>query len=216
MRETSDKEKVALIVVDNLVCFHKGGSLEVPGAEKINAVINDLHQKVDLTIAVQEWHPKDHCSFNTTILNEELVKTTATNPVNRVKPKYGPWPPHGIQNSSGPDGSAFHPDMDLDWAMIFRKGMKKDVDSYSAFYDLNKDSTGLTKLLKEFKITTVWITGLATEYCVKATVLDARKEKFKTVVWSNGVAGLEEEASQEALKEMHRLNAEIRIYYPSV
>lgn len=195
------KEKIALIIVDNLVCFHKGGTLPIPNAEKINPIVNDLHQKADLTIAVQEWHPEDHCSFVGNIRHID------------GEPQAGIWPVHGLKNSSGPEGSAFHPDMDMDWTMIFRKGMKTNLDSYSAFYDEGENDTKLAALLRDFGITTLWVTGLATEYCVKFTVLDARKEQFKTIVWKNGIAGLTKETSEEALKEMYKQGAEIRTHY---
>lgn len=201
LRDSSNKEKTALIVVDNLECFHEGGAIPVPNAAKINPIINDLHNKTDLTIAVQEWHPENHCSFvgNTRLKDGKWEK--------------GIWSPHGIANKSGPSGSAFHPDMDLDWAMVFRKGMKKDLDSYSAFSDEGGHTTRLDELLKSFDITTVWITGLATEYCVKATVLDARAAMFKTIVWKNGIAGMDYQDSEAALLEMAKQGAEIRTHY---
>lgn len=207
------RPKRALIVVDNLECFHPGGALAVPEAGRINPIINDLHAMSDFTVAVQEWHPEDHKSFNTTVVNQELIDIAAVEGTEFPKPEYGPWPPHGIANQGGPSGSNFHPDMDMDEMLVFRKGKDKDVESYSAFSNEKGEATRLAVILRGAGIKEVWICGLATEYCVLQTALDAKKYGFKTVVWLNGVAGIDYDASEAALSEMSKHGVELRKHY---
>lgn len=178
-------DKVALIVVDNLNCFHSAGELPVPEAFKINEHIAKLQPKADLVVAVQEWHPLDHCSFMA---------------------NGGPWPEHGVANTVG---SMFHSQFDINGCLIFRKGQRSESECYGAFHYEDGVSTGLVEILEGLGITTVWVVGLATEYCVKTTALQAQDLGYKTVVFEQGIAGLEAERSQRTLKVMEDLGISI-------
>lgn len=140
--------KKALILIDVQQDFCQGGALAVPGADDIIPIINRLQQSFDVVIATQDWHPADHVSF------EEL------------------WPVHCVQHSHG---AKLHTHLNQDKIeKIFYKGMDKTIDSYSAFFDnAHLRETGLGDYLKQKKITDIYIVGLATDYCVKYSCLDA-------------------------------------------
>ena len=147
----------ALLVIDCQNDFITG-SLAV-GAAEIIPIINDLQKKFNLVIYTQDYHPANHSSF--TIFG-------------------GIWPPHCVQ---GTDGVAFHPDLEVralgSEATIVQKGTDKAIDSYSGFYDNDhKHATGLKDLLNS--VTEVYVVGIALDYCVKFTALDAVTEGFKT------------------------------------
>jgi nicotinamidase/pyrazinamidase len=157
----------ALIVIDCQNDFITG-TLAVPKAAEIIPVINNLQKKFGVVIYTQDWHPADHSSF---------------------KDNGGIWPAHCVQGTNGAD---FHPDIQVSpdgqkgstySYDIVRKGMDKAVDSYSGFYDNErKHQTELKETLTDYGITEVYLTGLATDYCVLYTALDAVAEGFKTFV----------------------------------
>ena len=202
MEDNELRPNKALIVVDNLECFNKGGVLEVPDAKKITPIINDLKTYVDLVIVVQEWHPENHCSFNTvTSMNSEGHYEN------------GSFPPHGIANKNGSDGSSFYSEMDLDHCMIWRKGQNSEVEAFSPFKDGAGHSSGLSQFLKTLYVNEVYIAGLATEYCVFHTAKDAKVLGFDTTVIYNAIAGLDEEKSNIALANLHELGVDIKLHY---
>ena len=159
--------KNALIIVDvqNDFCT---GSLPVPHGLDIVPVINRLMGQFDVVIPTQDWHPKDHCSF-------------APN---------GPWPVHCVADS---EGAALVAGLDKSrFQHVIRKGMRKEFDSYSGFYDEGGQSTGLAELLRSLGVTHVTITGLATNFCVLATALDCfEKAHFPTTVFLEGCRGID-------------------------
>jgi nicotinamidase/pyrazinamidase len=178
--------KTALIVVDvqNDFCF--GGALEVKSGNKIIPVINNLvkSEKFDFIIATQDWHPKNHKSFASNHKNKNFYDLIMLNGIAQVL-----WPDHCIQRTKG---SRFHKDLILGKNFkIFKKGTNPEIDSYSGFYDNDhKSSTGLAEFLKKNNVEKIFITGLATDYCVKYTAIDSIKEGFKTFVIKDAVKGV--------------------------
>lgn len=158
---------VALIVVDVQNDFCPGGALAVSGGDEVVAPINRLIQKFENVVLTQDWHPAGHSSFAST--------HPGSAPFSTMEMPYGPqtlWPDHCVQGSSG---AAFH--KDLAWTkaqLVIRKGFRKPIDSYSAFFENDhKTSTGLTGYLRERGITRVVLAGLATDFCVGFSALDA-------------------------------------------
>lgn len=166
----------ALIVIDCQNDFCPGGALAVPGGDEIIAPVNALMEQFDIVVATQDWHPKGHSSF--------ASQHPGKAPLEQVQMSYGPqvlWPDHCIQGSAG---AAFHPDLAVDRTqLILRKGSNPAVDSYSAFFDNDKSSaTGLTGYLHERAVTDLTFVGLATDFCVAWSALDARAQGFETTV----------------------------------
>ena len=146
----------ALIVVDVQNDFCAGGALAVPEANPILPELNRWIESAErggaVIVASRDWHPPDHMSF---------------------RERGGPWPPHCIQDT---EGAAFHSGLRLPpGAVVLSKGTDPQRETYSAF-----DGTGLTERLHAAGVRRVWVGGLALDYCVKATVLDARREEFET------------------------------------
>ena len=168
--------KSALIVVDVQNCFIDGGTLPVKGGAEIVPVINKLAASFQNIVVTQDWHTPGHASFASTHAGKKPFETTAMPYGTQVL-----WPDHCVQGS---DDAALHKDLKLPTAsLIIRKGHNKSVDSYSAFVEADgKTMTGLAGYLKERGIDTVFVTGLATDFCVAWTAMDARKLGFTTYV----------------------------------
>jgi nicotinamidase/pyrazinamidase len=168
--------KSALIVVDVQNCFVTGGTLPVKDGEAVVPVINKLSAAFENIVVTQDWHTKGHASFASTHSGKKPFETT--------KLAYGTqvlWPDHCVQ---GTDDAALHKDLKLPTAqVIVRKGYHQDVDSYSAFIEADgKTPTGLGGYLKQRGIKRVFVTGLATDFCVAWTAMDARKAGFEAYV----------------------------------
>ena len=159
-----DPKADALIVVDVQRDFCPGGALAVPEGDRVVPPINRILEFQGLlTIATQDWHPKDHCSFKT---------------------KGGAWPIHCV---AGTTGAMFHPGLDTTkLRQIISKASAKEDEAYSGF-----QGTGLESLLRQQGIRRVCVCGLATDYCVKATALDARKAGFEVIVLEDAIRGVE-------------------------
>lgn len=181
---SEQKEKVALILVDIQNDFLEKGSLAVADSYSILGPVNELIEKVKaksgLIIATQDWHPSDHISFASNHSDKEVFETKDIE-YEGVSHKQVMWPDHCIQGSFGAEISK---DIDLkNVDFIVRKGMNRYVDSYSAFADNNySEITELAKILYQHFIDKIIIVGLATDYCVKFTCLDAVKFGFKTIL----------------------------------
>lgn len=174
-----------LLVTDVQNDFCPGGALGIPGGDaiipRINAYVRYFQQAGASVIASRDWHPAGHCSF---------------------KDQGGPWPPHCIQGSWG---SQFHPDLVLGTGVgIVSKATDPRREAYSAF-----EGTTLEERLQDLGSRTLYITGLATDYCVKNTVLDARRLGFQVVVLEDAVCGIDLEPgdSSRALDEMRQVGA---------
>jgi nicotinamidase/pyrazinamidase len=168
--------KSALIVVDVQNCFIDGGTLPVKGGAEVVPVINKLAASFENIVVTQDWHTPGHASFASAHAGKMPFETTTLPYGTQVL-----WPDHCVQ---GTDDAALHKDLKLPTAtLILRKGFRKGIDSYSAFEEADrKTGTGLAGYLKERGITTVFVTGLATDFCVAWTAMDARKLGFETYV----------------------------------
>jgi nicotinamidase/pyrazinamidase len=183
--ELNDKD--ALIVVDVQNDFCPGGALSVLGGEGVVRVINPLQLKFDRIYFTRDWHPQDHCSFS----DEPTFQD-------------GSWPVHCVQDSPGAE---FQGDLHVPSdATIINKGTDPDKEAYSGFQD-----TDLAARLRDAGVERVFVTGLATDYCVKATALDAVKAGFQTVLVENGCRGVDDEGSKEAITAMRAAGVEVYI-----
>ena len=175
----------ALIVVDVQNCFVTGGTLPVTKGEEVVPVINRIAPAFANIVVTQDWHTPGHASFASSHAGKKPFETT--------KLAYGQqvlWPDHCVQGS---DDAALHKDLKLPTAqLIIRKGYHKGMDSYSAFEEADhKAVTGLGGYLKARGIKTVFVTGLATDFCVAWTAMDARKAGFETYVVEDATRGID-------------------------
>ena len=187
----------ALIVVDVQNGFMPGGHLAVAHADQIIPKINQLATHFDNIVLTQDWHPENHISF--------AENHVGKNPFDTVELNYGTqvlWPSHCVQGTPDAD---FHPDMNIPRAqLIIRKGFHPEIDSYSAFKEADhQTSTGLAGYLKERGIDTVYIVGIATDFCVAWTAIDAAKMGFKSYVIADATKAIDLQGSlQHAWQEM--------------
>lgn len=168
--------KAVLIVVDVQNGFMPGGGLPVPHGDEVVPVINALAQKFANVVLTQDWHPAGHASF--------ASSHAGKNPYDMMKMPYGEqvlWPDHCVQ---GTHDAALHADLHIPHAqLIIRKGFHAGVDSYSAFQEADRStSTGLAAYLNARGLSEVHVCGLATDFCVAWTVLDARSAGFDVIV----------------------------------
>jgi nicotinamidase/pyrazinamidase len=177
--------KSALIVVDVQNCFVDGGTLPVSKGAEVVPVINAMAGKFENIVITQDWHTPGHASFASSHAGKKPFETT--------KLAYGTqvlWPDHCVQGS---EDAALHKDLSLPKAqVIVRKGFHQHVDSYSAFLEADrKTSTGLGAYLKQRGISEVFVCGLATDFCVAWTALDARDQGFVTYVIEDACRGID-------------------------
>jgi len=184
--------KDALIVVDVQNCFVPGGSLAVAKGDEIVPLINALAKSFESVVLTQDWHTPGHVSFASSHAGKK--------PFEAVKLPYGNqilWPDHCVQ---GTDGASLHKDLAIPTAqLVIRKGYHKNVDSYSAFLEADgKTKTGLDGYLKGRGINSVYVCGLATDFCVAWTALDARKLGFAAAVIEDACRGIDTQGSLAA------------------
>ncbi|MCC5906393.1 MAG: bifunctional nicotinamidase/pyrazinamidase [Balneolaceae bacterium] len=182
----------ALLIVDIQNDFCPGGALAVPNGDAVVSIVNKLIDRFDVVIQTQDWHPAGHSSF--------ASSHEKKNPYETIEVYYGTqilWPDHCVQGSEGAD---FHPDLNTKKTqVIIRKGFRKAIDSYSTFFENDqKTTTGLTGYLKQRGITDLYIVGLATDFCVKWSVLDGIDEGFTMHVVEDAVQGIDLEGSLDA------------------
>ena len=175
----------ALLVIDVQNCFLPGGSLAVKEGEQVIPVINRIAKGFANVVMTQDWHTVGHTSFASAHAGKK--------PFEAIDLAYGKqvlWPDHCVQ---GTEGASLARDLSIPQAeLVIRKGFHKDVDSYSAFEEADrKTGTGLAGYLKERGITTVFVTGLATDFCVAWTAMDARKLGFTTYVIEDATRGID-------------------------
>lgn len=166
----------ALIVIDVQNDFCPGGALAVPEGDSIVAGINALMESADAVVLTQDWHPADHSSF----ASQHAGKA----PFETVTLPYGEqvlWPDHCVQGSAG---AAFHPALSVDRAeLILRKGFRRAIDSYSAFFENDRTTpTGLEGYLRTRGLARLTLVGLATDYCVAYSAIDASRLGFEVTV----------------------------------
>ncbi len=188
-------ERDVLLVVDVQNDFCPGGALGVPEGDAVVPVINRIQPGFAHVVLTQDWHPPGHQSFASTHPGHAPFET--------VEAAYGPqtlWPDHCVQ---GTPGAAFHPDLETTKAeMIVRKGTRAEIDSYSAFYENDRTTaTGLAGYLRERGVTRVFICGLATDYCVHFSALDAARLGFEAMVIEDACRGIDLEGSLAAANQ---------------
>ncbi|MCG7629558.1 bifunctional nicotinamidase/pyrazinamidase [Epibacterium sp. MM17-32] len=187
----------ALIVIDVQNDFCPGGALAVPDGDQVVAPINAMMARFDTVILTQDWHPAGHSSFAST--------HPGRGPFDTQEMPYGQqvlWPDHCVQDS---DGAAFHPDLRTDGDLIIRKGFRPEVDSYSAFFENDQTTpTGLEGYLRTRGITDLTLVGLATDFCVAFSALDARRLGFSVRVVPEACRAIDLEGSLEAQIENMR------------
>lgn len=178
-------KKKALIMVDLQNDFCTGGNLAVPGGDEVVPLANQLQSYFDYVVATQDWHPQDHMSFATNHPHHSVGDVIVVEGMQQVL-----WPNHCIQNTKGAE---FHPRLDRHKVCkVFHKGVDKKIDSYSAFFDnAHLRSTGLGEYLHGEHIEDVYIMGLASDYCVKYSSLDARHLGFQVYVIEDACRGVE-------------------------
>jgi len=179
----------ALLIVDMQNDFCPGGALAVPEGDAIVPQINELSAAFGSVLQTQDWHPEGHQSFASSHPDHA--------PYDVVEVDYGEqvlWPDHCVQ---GTKGAAFHPDLNTtDTELIIRKGFRPEIDSYSAFYENDgTTATGLAGYLRERGIDTLYLCGLATDFCVKWSAVDGRKEGFDVYVIEDATRGIDQDGS---------------------
>jgi nicotinamidase/pyrazinamidase len=179
----------ALLVIDVQNCFLPGGSLAVKNGEQVIPVINRIAKGFGNIVMTQDWHTEGHISFASAHAGKK--------PFEVIELPYGKqvlWPDHCVQ---GTDGAALSKDLAIPQTeLVIRKGFHKDVDSYSAFTEADgKTTTGLAAYLKARKLQRLFVAGLATDFCVAWTALDARKAGFETYVVEDACRGIDTQGS---------------------
>lgn len=163
----------ALLLIDIQNDFLPGGALAVPGGNEIIPIVNNMMESFHLIVATKDWHPPDHGSFAANYPDRQLFETIDLHGLPQTL-----WPVHCVQNTPGAEfPAALRTDCT---AKIFQKGTRPEIDSYSGFHDNgHRHSTGLADFLRERGVTEITVSGLATDYCVKFTALDAIDEGFR-------------------------------------
>ena len=190
--------RTALIAIDLQNDFCPGGALAVTDGDAVIAPINALMAGVDAVVLTQDWHPADHLSF--------ADNHPGAAPFSQIAMPYGPqtlWPAHCVQGSAGAD---FHPGLDATRAdMILRKGFRAGIDSYSAFFENDKTTpTGLAGYLGDRGITRLILAGLAYDFCVAWSALDARRLGFDCEVVEAACRAIDLDGSAAAAREAMR------------
>ena len=200
-------KQTVLIVVDVQNGFTPGGNLAVANADEIIPKINQLAQKFEHIVLTQDWHPDQHISFADNHPNKKPFETIELDYGRQVL-----WPKHCVQ---GTHDAEFHPHLNIPTAqLIIRKGCHQNIDSYSAFMEADrKTPTGLNGYLREHQINTVFIVGIATDFCVAWTAIDAAELGFDTYVIEDACKAIDlngslQQAWQDMLqKGVHRIEA---------
>jgi nicotinamidase/pyrazinamidase len=179
----------ALLVIDVQNCFLPGGSLAVKDGEQVVPVINRMAKAFVNVVMTQDWHTNGHISFASAHAGKKPFET-----IDLAYGKQVLWPDHCVQ---GTDGASLSKDLVIPQAgLVIRKGFHKDVDSYSAFTEADgKTTTGLAAYLKARKLRRLFVAGLATDFCVAWTALDARKAGFETYVVEDACRGIDTQGS---------------------
>ena len=175
----------ALVLVDLQNDFLPAGALPVPDGDQVIPLANQIQQRFDLVVATQDWHPSNHASFAAIHPGKMPGDVIDLDGLQQTL-----WPVHCVQNTVG---SAFAPGLDISRVRkIIQKGTDPGIDSYSGFFDNgHRKSTGLDFYLKQAGVTETFVLGLATDYCVKFTAMDALELGFATYVLVNACRGVE-------------------------
>ena len=181
----------AFLMIDIQNDFCPGGALAVAGGDQIVPQVNALQDRFAIRVLTQDWHPADHSSF--------ADNHAGKDPFSMIEASYGPqilWPRHCVQ---GTDGAAFHPDLRTDADLIIRKGFRPGIDSYSAFFENDKTTpTGLAGYLRERGVDQVVLAGLATDFCVYYSAIDAVAQGFGATVLQDCCRAIDLDGSLDA------------------
>lgn len=193
-REIADRDILLVVDVQNDFC--PGGKLAVPAGDEVVALVNRLGARFQHVVLTQDWHPPGHRSFASSHPGRQPYETVAF--------PYGPqvlWPDHCVQ---GTPGAEFHPGLRIAHAeLVIRKGYRRDIDSYSAFYENDhKTPTGLAGYLRERGFGRVYLAGLALDFCVRYSAEDAHRCGFAVVVVEDACRGIDVGGSVEAARRM--------------
>ena len=191
-------DDTALIVVDVQNDFCPGGALAVAGGDLVVPLVNRLAAEFPVRVFTQDWHPADHMSF--------AANHPGAAPFSSVEMPYGKqvlWPVHCVQ---GTRGAEFHPGLDTGAADLFvRKGFRPEIDSYSAFFENDHATpTGLAGYLRDRGVRRVWLTGLATDFCVSWSAIDALGRNFEVVLVEDACRAIDLDGSLEAAMRQMR------------
>lgn len=188
----------ALLLIDIQNDFLPGGALAIQKGDEVVAVVNHLMPKYELIVATKDWHPADHRSFASQHPEHQIGDIITLDGIDQVL-----WPDHCVQGTAGAE---FAPGLNTNAIHhVIRKGTDRNIDSYSGFFDnARRKATGLENYLREKGVNEVHVAGLATDYCVKFTALDAVDRGFQTVVVTAGTRGVEltEGDCERALDQM--------------
>jgi len=201
--KSNDRDVLLIVDVQNDFC--PGGALAVPQGDEIAPLVNRIAAGFAHVVLTQDWHPPGHSSFASAHSGKQPFET--------IELSYGSqvlWPDHCVQ---GTTGAEFHPALDVPHAeLVLRKGFVRTIDSYSAFRENDrKTPTGLASYLRERGLTRITMVGIATDYCVLYSALDAREAGFEVAVETRACRGLDVEASlNRALAAMREAGVEVR------
>jgi nicotinamidase/pyrazinamidase len=175
----------ALLIVDVQNDFTPGGALAVPEGDRVVPVINALQERFPLVVATQDWHPANHVSFAANHPGRAIGEVVRVSGVDQIL-----WPVHCVQRSAGAE---LRRDLDMTRVVrVFHKGTDSLIDSYSTFYDNgHRRATGLTDFLREWDVAHVFVVGLATDYCVRFSALDALASGFRVTVIRDACRGVD-------------------------
>lgn len=182
-------ESDVLLVIDVQNDFCPGGALAVPRGDEVVPIINRLAARFANVVLTQDWHPPDHLSFASAHPGRRPFEITTA--------AYGPqvlWPDHCVQ---GTPGAGFHPSLTIPHAaLVLRKGIRRTIDSYSAFYENDrKTPTGLVGYLRERNLRHIFLAGLALDFCVRYSAEDAARAGFAVTVIEDACRGIDMEGS---------------------
>jgi nicotinamidase/pyrazinamidase len=188
----------ALVVIDVQNDFCPGGALAVPGGDAVVPVVNQLMPRFARVVLTQDWHPAGHRSFASSHPGRQPFETVTVDYGSQVL-----WPDHCVQ---GTKGAEFHPGLaTANAALIVRKGMNPKVDSYSAFYENDRrTATGLAGYLRGLGVRRLYLCGLATDFCVLYSALDARAAGFDCAVVEDACRGIDLDGSLSAALQRMR------------
>jgi nicotinamidase/pyrazinamidase len=189
----------ALVVVDVQNDFCPGGALAVPDGDAVIPVIQRIAPRFDHIILTQDWHPRGHCSFLSIHAGRE-----SSGQGKQL------WPDHCVQGTRGAD---FHPALQLSRAeLILRKGFRKDLDSYSAFFENDRTTpTGLAGYCRERGLTRMFFAGLAYDFCVGSSAVDARRSGFESVVIADACRAIDVNGSVQTMEAEFALHGVVLV-----
>ncbi len=193
----------ALIIVDLQNDFLPGGALPVPHGNEVIPIANELQRHFDLVVATKDWHPPDHGSFAANHPGKKPGDRVMLDGIEQIL-----WPVHCVQNTQGAEFASSFDTSRI--AHVFHKGTERNIDSYSTFFDnAHRRHTGLAHYLEKRGIKDIYLMGLALDYCVKYSTLDARQLGLNTHVIVDGCRGIELEPGDidRALDEMKHVGA---------